>query len=647
MFKLKSKGVCSPNLKTNIFYRLRGFLVPIFKLDSVTVNKIAAGEVVERPLSVVKELVENSLDAGASHIRVNLEKGGIDLIQVSDNGSGMPKEDLPLSVEPHATSKIKGFDDIYDIYSFGFRGEALASIAHIADVRIESKYKASKQAYSIMANPDTVSTPEPCALHEGTCICVEQLFSYVPVRKKQLKSPATETANTLRYVSQLAFWYPEVDFELVADGEMRFSSVGIKKRDQLCLKQFGLELKDFLIDIPKVPIAAGLEGVFIEGMVTSPTKTFPNRQKQCFAVNGRPTNHAVFRVAINQVFGPLIPAGRHPLVYLNLILPAQDVDVNIHPRKLEVALHNQALIYKFLPGSLRAQLSSGFVQESDVSQVISNHNFVSSKPSLQADQFGLESCVDEPDSVKPFVTNKPERVLEDEYQVKHSFSAREPFLKPKLTEKAFLSESLTDTIPKALFDPKQLGSEKAFSYLQVFNTYIVLSSPQGLWILDQHAVHEKILYETFCDVLSQQKATQSVMSCVVDLNASQAQLLEEKIDQFKSLGLDFLSLPSYQVQITQIPVVLYGVDISTWLVTLLDELLDQPEKHIVLPKQKEALQMKACKAAIKAGKVLREPEVRQLISDFLKTPERFTCPHGRPLYQHFSKEKLERLFLRA
>ncbi len=619
----------------------------IVRLDSITVNKIAAGEVVERPLSVVKELVENSLDAGASHIRVYLEKGGIDLIQVADNGFGMPKEDLPLSVAPHATSKIKGFDDIYDIYSFGFRGEALASIAHIADVSVESKDKQSSQAYSISANPDRVSDPKPCVLHEGTCIRVEQLFSYVPVRKKQLKSPATEAAYALRYVSQLAFWYPDVDFEFVSDGEMRFSSVGIKKREQLCLKQFGLELKEFLIEIPKVPLAPGLEGVYIEGMVTSPTKTFPNRQKQFFAVNGRPTNHAVFRVAINQVFGPLIPAGRHPLVYLNLILPTQDVDVNIHPRKLEVALHNQALIYKFLPGRLRAQLSSGFVQESDLSQSGSDNNYAHNNHVLNADQVGFESRGDETQSMTHVISNKVDLSLNETGQATRPFSAKEPFFKAGLSDTSRIEETLTDGIPEALFDTTQSMSEDAFSYLQVFNTYIVLSTPQGLWILDQHAVHEKILYEQFCDVASQEKATQAVMSCVVNLVASQAQLLEEKADPFKALGLDFQLMPSNQVQITQIPLVLYGIDISTWLITLLDELLEQPEKDIALPKQKEALQMKACKAAIKAGKILREPEVKQLIKDFLKTPERFTCPHGRPLYQHFNKSKLERLFLRA
>lgn len=588
----------------------------IIPLDSITIHQIAAGEVIERPVSIVKELVENSIDAQATHITVVLQEGGIESIQVKDNGLGISKDQLCLALSPHATSKINTFQDIYGVQSFGFRGEALASMVAVAEVEVLSKSKSAKTAHGITAFESEMSAPFLSSLIEGTHITVKRLFQNVPVRRKQLKRASTESSHILNYIQQIALIYPQIDFECVVENQLKFSSVGIADVKELLVAKVGLDKAEHLVHFQE-----SFGDCHIEGVLSQPDISFPSRSYQWFSVNNRPCQHPLFRHVIKHVFEILMPANRHALLVLNLKVPGESIDVNIHPRKLEVAFFEAQALYKILPSVLRNVLRSSQL-ETDIFEVDTGNSEISVQKT------------DPKPGFSPFFETAI--LPKASFKQNNSLFEAQSQASPVATESVFHQEALKlETVPEKI------------EFFQLFDTYLVLILPSGMWILDQHAVHEKILYEQFKNQSKDQPIQNSLFSQIISLQAAQYECLAEHQNELESLGFNFNFLPAYQVSLEAIPSLFVGFDLEAWLIHLLDALmLGQPEA-IQLPSLKERLQMKACKAAIKAGKRMQHAELKQLIMDFFKTPDRFTCPHGRPLYKKFNKAALERLFLRA
>lgn len=611
----------------------------IRRLDTITINKIAAGEVIERPLSVIKELLENSLDAKATRIKILLEQGGIDKIDVIDNGVGIYRDDLEMALSAHATSKIDCFDDLYGVVSFGFRGEALASMVHIADVTLCSKQKFETKAFQIEAKPGDIGKPQKASLSEGTHITVKNLFRYVPVRKKQLKRPTTELAHCVSYIQQLSFWYPQVDFECIADNQLVYSSVGLKNQQDICASIVGIEHIKHFIAIEHDGSDYGLQGI-----ASSPLISFPTKKHQMFAVNGRPCDHAVFRTAIQQVYGHLIPAKRHPLCFLNLIAPKDQVDVNIHPKKQEVLLFNQAMAYKTVPFKLRQSLQKVQVNKNNLLENQAESGFYQEKSPVVEHatrlSFDHVNKFSKQDVGSPNLFNH-QAVQKQDIQFNASLNTQQPVsIDPDQSQPNLLKQAECFEAPSNILDELP-------SFFQLFHTYLAIGLPSGLWLLDQHAVHEKILYEKLKSSQFTSDQQRCLMSQVISLTPTQYLTFEDYSEQFKSLGFGIQALPAKQVSIEYVPVIFSECNLELWLTTCLDQLEETQSEKIEGPCLKETLQMRACKAAIKAGKKLSKPEVLQLINDFLSCPSRFTCPHGRPLYRHFNKADLEKIFLRS
>jgi DNA mismatch repair protein MutL len=584
----------------------------IKELDPITITKIAAGEVIDRPSSIVKELVENSLDAGATAIRVEVNDGGKRLISITDNGHGMDKEDLALSARRHTTSKIERLEDLYDTDSFGFRGEALASISHVATMDITSK-STGQDAHHIRAFQDEISEPTLCSGTQGTTIEVKDLFFDVPVRRKFLKTASTELSYITDVIIHLTLTNPSIDFVLISDGKEIINSSGIQDQAQLIIHIYGRSLKGKLLKID-----SQIGPVHITGHVSDPTLTFSNKSKQVIAVNRRLIKSAVVSRAVQDSFKDYIPYRRHPLAVLNISVEKSSVDVNIHPQKQDIKFINPGFLFDAVPKAIRFALSE----------------IKADLPTLgQTQSFGSPSSA--------FQGNASETSV--------------PFKSQDSVEFAPFNASPThggdlSSITEQLFKPlDSSGQAPHYEYFQLFKTYIAIKTSEGLYLMDQHAAHERILYEQIKDKFDAAGARQALLlSEILDVTPAIFEVFKEHQDYFEKLNFVVEDFGENKLVVREIPVPFSDANVTELVLDILDQLKDYPgsSRDLTLD-QKEKLQMRACKAAIKAGKTMYPDEVTRLVEDLVSSPSNFTCPHGRPLCLLFDKAKLERLFLRA
>ncbi len=547
-------------------------------LSPETVARIRAGEVVDRPASIVKELIENALDADATKIVIDIWDGGKAKLSISDNGTGISPADLPLAPLKHATSKITDFDDVFQIVSLGFRGEALASIGHVASLKLMSKSQGG-EAYEISVVDGVISELSKTAHPQGTTVVVSDLFGTIPVRRGYLKSAATEFSYIYDQVLAFALIHPDVDFVLTHDHKEMLNTTGVSDPKTLLVLLFGKGIKAHLIDK-----TVGVERLLVRGIVTSAQLTFPNRNKQWFSVNGRPIKSAMLQKAVMQGYRDVIVPGRFPLVLIWIGLPPVGIDANIHPQKHEIKFLSPGPVFD----ALQAFFKSVHQQEHEViGGTLSGYS-----PSLPS----------------------PQEVQQ--------------------TLDLYSSVSTGYTVPTTL------------SYLHVFDTYIFLKTPEGIWVLDQHAVHERILYEKIKIMWGNWEESQLLIGGdIVRLRPDQYSLAFHEQAYFREMGVTFEDFGQYQIKLCQVPLFLQGLSLPEFFDVVLDGLKTQDRADMSLA-QKEKLQMMACKAAIKAGNKMSEPEIRQLLLDFQASPANFTCPHGRPLFIKLDKPALEKLFLR-
>jgi DNA mismatch repair protein MutL len=593
----------------------------IRQLDSITINKIAAGEVIDRPSSIVKELIENSIDAGATRIAIDLQVGGEQLIRISDNGKGISKEDLKIAPLRHTTSKIVSIDDIYKLGSFGFRGEALASICHVGKTDIISKTE-TDNAYKLTVYKDDISEPELSTHAGGTTISVYNLFQDLPVRKRFLKSPRTELSYISEVVTQFALVFPMLDFVLTHDGKECVNSTGISKQDQLVLHLFSKSLKPHL-----VPVDTEIGPVKIKGIISDPGITFSNRSKQIITVNSRLVKNPIIQKALQQSYRDLIPQRRFPLIILSIEVLQDGLDINVHPQKLDVKFINPGFIFDTLPKAISISLQSkqeklGALEQSSQAKFTPLNEKFSSIESPPATLFNRSAPKDDMFSKNTTLYN---------------------------TNASSPNTAQLDSAVRLFESSSQYTEKKEFDYFQLFNTYIVVKTVDGMWLLDQHAVHERILYEQFKEAQHSPESLKQMLllSEVIELSPDLVPIFEEEQSYLESLGFSIDTFGPQQIVVRELPTLFSGANLNELLIDILTQLKDAPgsTRDLTLD-QKEKLQMKACKAAIKAGKTLAQAEVKRLIEDLINSPSNFTCPHGRPLFILFDKNKLERLFLR-
>lgn len=589
-------------------------------LSEEVANQIAAGEVVERPASIVKELVENAVDAGARDIRVEIEKGGCRSIRVSDNGSGIEREDVALVFERHATSKIVRIDDIYDAGSFGFRGEAMASIASVARVELLTRRADDLAGTRALVEAGTISEIAPAGLPPGTQITVTELFANVPARRKFLKTEATEQSACLDAVTRLALAHPEIRFSVRADGRSVFAApaaAGVADRVAMILG------KDFTDH--HLTIAEHKENIELRGFVSTPAWTKSNSKSVFLFVNSRFIRDNSMMHALLAAYRQVMEPRRFPAAVLFLRLPGEEVDINVHPAKLEVRFKNSRGVYDLVSGAVSRALAGAQASRDAVAYRLAPRETASASSGFWRSS-PYRASSDRPQDV--FSRQNLQQAIGGDLFAR----AGEPDV-PSHVEDASCEERIT-------FDHR--------TYLGQFaGTYLVFGSPGGLMLLDQHAAHERILLERLKASEKEQAASQPLlMPEVVTLTPAQISLLTEALPLLADIGLELEIFGRDAVVVKAMPVALPNVEPRGLVSDLVDQLSDGQAAPSLAERKEKILVSLACRAAIKANATLSSSEVAALCRDLEKTPFNATCPHGRPICVQFTLYEIERLFKR-
>ncbi len=620
------------------------------------VNRIAAGECVERPASVVKELVENALDAGASRIDVAILDGGRELIEVIDDGAGMELDDLRRCILPHATSKIRTDDDLFCIHTMGFRGEALPSIGSIARLQITSRPRGADVAHRLCVEGGAVGEPVPCGAPAGTRVEVRDLFYCVPARRKFLKTTQTEMGHISEQFARLALAHPGVAFSLRHNKRTFHRLPATDDRRKRIGDFYGPELAEVLL-----PIRRSGEGVLVEGWVAPPKESRGSGKWEYVFVNGRFVRDRFVSHAIKEAYRSLIDPSRYPVTFLFLTVDPAQVDVNVHPTKSEVRwrdanyVHGQvlaALRDRFLATNLDHTLATRAAEEdayrSRVRQAVAD--FFTSRPAAgEPNPPGGRNRGPAADATAPRATwaaaaGPPEAPP-------RSAAAAPPRVPagPQEPHRSAGSQEPTAALPRPGEAPAA-GLERSAPprAIQLHNTFIVAETDDGLMIIDQHALHERILYEQFRARIAERplEAQRLLLPEVVRVPADRIETLETHADLLHRLGIELTASGPQSVTLHAFPTFLHKLDAARFVRDLLDVLSEKGARPSPETLLHELLDMMACKAAVKAGDPLTDEEIADLLRRRDLAERSSHCPHGRPTTLHLTLRDLERQFKR-
>lgn len=581
-------------------------------------NKIAAGEVVERPASVVKELVENALDADATEVKVEIVKGGQRLIRVSDDGRGIPADEVELAFEHHATSKVRTTDDLFDIHTLGFRGEALPSIAAVSKMTILTRPREQAAGVELRLDGGKIVGRRQSAAPAGTIVTVEHLFHNVPARRKFLRTTATERGHVGEIVSQYALAYPDRRFELVNDSRTLFQSPGSGDLKDALLAVYGLDVakKMLVLDAPPDPDS----GIRVHGAIGGPELHRANRKYMTFFVNGRVVRSPMLIAAIDQAYQGVVPTGRHPVVVLKVEVPAEMIDVNVHPQKMEVKFSRSDAVFRAVQRAVRRLL----VEEAPV------HSYTRAGDDVDAEE-GEDTWSPPPRSASDWGAPRTQRRhawLPDRSREGHG---------PQIGfDEAERTGHEGDAGGKKLPPLRVLG--------QTMRTYIICEGPDGIYLIDQHTAHERILLEQ----LRTQRAAEAVPSqrllepITVELTPQQISVIEEHRDVLAHLGFDVEPFGGLTVLLRSLPEVLrQHPDPASALAEVIDGAIHD---RTGLSWEDRLIVYAACRGAVKAGDPLGHDEMVDLIHQLEETDLSRTCAHGRPTVVRLSQSQLEREF---
>jgi DNA mismatch repair protein MutL len=608
--------------------------MPIRRLPETLVNQIAAGEVVERPAAAVKELVENALDAGARHIDVELRDGGRALIAVTDDGCGMAPEELLLAVERHATSKLPD-DDLVHIATLGFRGEALPSIGAVARLTVTSRAAGADEAWSLAVEGGRAGRPVPAAHAKGTRVEVRDLFFATPARLKFLKAARTETQHAQDSLARLAMAHPGVGFTL-GDGERRLLSLAPAEGELFAgrLKRLAALMgRDFADNA--LAIEAQREGLRLTGYAGLPTLNRGNAQHQYLFVNGRPVRDKLLYGAIRGAYQDFLARDRHPLVALFLELPPDEVDVNVHPAKAEVRFRDPGLVRGLIVSACRHALAEAGHR---ASTTVSDSALGAFRPQSQP---GFQSAWGAPRSSLP-------RGLAEATAAYHA-----PLQQVRATTLPGLDGAPAAANAQAVareaaeaerfpIDQYPLGAARA----QLHGTYVVAQTADGMVIVDQHAAHERLVYERMKQQLGDSgvKRQMLLLPEVVELDGPAAERLAERAGELAELGLVLEAFGPGAVVVREVPALLGEVDVRGLVRDLADELAELGEALALKERLEEVCGTLACHGSVRAGRRLNAEEMNALLRQMEATPHSGQCNHGRPTYVELKLADIEKLF---
>lgn len=656
-------------------------------LDQITIDKIAAGEVIERPASIVKELVENSIDAKAASVTVEIQDGGISLIRVTDNGSGIEREDIRNAFLRHSTSKIRKVEDLAHIASLGFRGEALSSISAVTRTELITKTKEDTFGTRYVIEGGVEQSLEDAGAPDGTTFLVRQLFYNVPARRKFLKTPMTEAGHVQDLLMRLALSHPEVAFTFINNGQTKMRTSGNGKLKDVIYSIYGREAAANLIELDY-----SMDGLVMKGYLGKPVITRGNRNFENYFVNGRYVKNAMLSKAIEDAYKDFLMQHKFPFVVIHFQVDGEKIDVNVHPTKMEMRFQRQQDVYNIVyEGVHRTLLEPELIPQVEapapkvISQPKSESPFLlKPKTAPQPMEKKLEEK-EEPHDEAYFMKKMKERVLSyhqrnssaevakkeqifrpqaQAERIKDALARAKEVEKqpqkqaeeqPELIRETPVYETKPVTEEKAeqlnLFEEHLLKREKKAEYKligQVFETYWLVEFENSLYIIDQHAAHERVLYERTLKEMKNREFTAQYLSppIILSLSMQEAQVLNENMDRFTRIGFEIEPFGGEEYAVRAIPDNLFGIAKKELLLEMLDDLADGISTSMTPELIDEKVASMSCKAAVKGNNRLSAQEADALIGELLLLENPYHCPHGRPTIIAMTQRELEKKFKR-
>lgn len=631
-------------------------------LDQNTANQIAAGEVVEKPASVVKELVENALDAGAGKIDVTIFEGGTQYIRVADDGSGMTEANAKLAVLRHATSKIRAAEDLMSLHTLGFRGEALPSIASVSNFQLLTRPADEEFATSIRIDGGEQTECQQTGGQAGTTVIVENLFFNVPARRKFLRTNATEGRYINELLTRLALSRPDVRFKLVSNDKEVLSTPGNGSLFDAITALYGKKVSDELLKVN----FTGTD-VKITGYIGKPTLLKGTRQWQTFMVNGRIINNRMMSKAIDHAYQSQVPKSGFPFAVLMVDVDTHTIDVNVHPQKSEIKFSDDSVIYKAMYKALTDALTKPMsAKPQQMLDLLPDSELAVFKPVGQGiitDGMPLPKQQSVPKTVpvqqpKPAYADifktapahepQPEPVQSEVWkQVEYTYT-------PPKTEPVYTINEVREEFKKQDevaanvigFTDTNNETESIWPIGQVDKTFIIAQSDDTLYLIDQHAAHERILYDKFVNAHNNIPAQTMLMPLYIDVTAHDTEIIEKHREDFSRLGVDIEPAGETLLRVSSLPADIKA-DGAEDFIREITKMLSEMKNISPSDLRQNMLHMMACKAAIKAGEVLNMRQMRQLIIDLCNTEHPFTCPHGRPCMIEISSAELYKMFKRT
>jgi DNA mismatch repair protein MutL len=592
----------------------------IHKLDPSVISKIAAGEVVERPASIIKELVENSIDAGAKEINIKILEGGIDLIEIQDDGIGVSEEDIEGMVSHHATSKMKELEDLYTIFTFGFRGEALSSIASVSNLSIWSKTKDENGFDAEVSEGKIIRiTPKP-RNQTGTTIKVEGLFKNIPARKKFLKSVRTETTHIYKVYEDFALAYPNISFTLESNG-VQTKKLSPQSPQERVASVWPKSVADHLI-----PIEYNGKDIQVKGFIIHPYASFSRPKNTKIYVQNRPIHSNLIHKAVIDGYDTMLEVRKYPAYILKITLDPQSVDVNVHPRKMEVKFDDERFIYKTIRSLVSASLQKKYID-----QMSSTRENVS--PSIEIEQNQSPSFERKQERFMKGIVQKSfvNEGLSLGYQVKNHQKSKE-----------YLQKEFTSPAQSFSHEQDKGKDKKIVAIHQILNLYLIIVYQDQIEIIDQHAAHEKILLEKFLN--NHEVHSQSLITPIpLDLQDEYKELFFERAHELK--GFEFRDFGNNTILLDAIPTFIQQKSKSLFQ-EIIDTIIHDQDGFYTKDFTVNFYKNVACKAAVKAGDPLQLDEINQFLIDLRKSDKAYACCHGRPTTRVFTQKELDKLFSR-
>ena len=651
-------------------------------LDDITINKIAAGEVVERPSSVTKELIENSIDANSTQIVIDITDGGKKQIRITDNGSGILSSEVDKSFLRHATSKIKEIDDLYDLYSLGFRGEALASIASVSRLEMITKTKEEPIGTKVILEGGKEILKEPVGTKNGTTIIIKDLFFNTPVRQKFLKSTHAETINISDLINKLAIGNTHIQFKYINNGKLMLNTPGDGKLLSVIRSIYGKEIVENLIEIDEKGECCSLSGYIGNNNIYR-----SNKNLQHIYINNRFVKSKIILDAINEAYKSIIPINKHGVCFLNININPTKIDVNIHPTKMEIKFENDKDLYIEIRDLLKRKLLNtaliGKYESYDRKPIISEskeaylakkeetsntvipnkinktmpieelddtNKFMSfeealSKENNKKDNKESLNSVDKKEDIKlqPLESKKGEYFIDGNIDLSKSFTFDELEYLSNVDNKSNDIEIIQEENP--------IKNENRFSITDfrvvgsILNTYIVLEKNDSMYLLDQHAAHEKVLYEEYMKKFKNHKIDMQMLLDPIVVEISNVDMLkvESNLDLFLKFGFEIELFGNNHIMIRGVPTIFGNPESEKFILQIIDNIEDLKNSYDL---KGDKFASMACRAAIKANDKIHTMEMKKLLSQMELCENPFTCPHGRPTIVEISKKEIEKMFKR-